>query len=114
MKHASVAHSWDQLAERFDKFVSMACLTGSGPEMDRCSKAAILRRRVSGQLNEARDRALLPDRPYGLAQAHVAQMLRSMRTAGRGPSHTALWNGLWRAIILNRDDYRCYFCGRSG
>jgi 5-methylcytosine-specific restriction endonuclease McrA len=41
-------------------------------------------------------------------------MLKSMRTAGRGPSHLALWGGLWRAIVFDRDNYTCYFCGRSG
>ncbi len=41
-------------------------------------------------------------------------MLKSMKTAGRGPSHKALWDGLWRAIIFDRDNYACYFCYRSG
>jgi len=41
-------------------------------------------------------------------------MLKSMKTAGRGPSHKALWDGLWRAIIYDRDNYTCYFCYRSG
>jgi 5-methylcytosine-specific restriction endonuclease McrA len=41
-------------------------------------------------------------------------MLISMKTAGRGPRHKALWDGLWRAIIYERDNYTCYFCGRSG
>jgi hypothetical protein len=30
MKPAPVAESWDALIERFDKFVSMPCLLGSG------------------------------------------------------------------------------------
>jgi len=36
------------------------------------------------------------------------------RTVGRGPSHRAFWDGLWRAIIYDRDNYTCYFCHRSG
>ena len=41
-------------------------------------------------------------------------MLKLMKTAGRGPSHKALWNGLWRAIIFDCDNYKCHFCRRSG
>jgi hypothetical protein len=106
--------SWDALLDRFERFVAMPCLTGSGPETRRKRKAAALRRKVEGQLDEAREKRLLPTRPVALTERHVRLMLKSMRSAGRAPSHSALWNGLWRAIILDRDDYRCYFCSRSG
>jgi 5-methylcytosine-specific restriction endonuclease McrA len=69
---------------------------------------------VREQLDEALNKALLPPRPQQLTQRHVSQMLQSMKTAGRGPSHKALWDGLWRAIIYDRDNYTCYFCYRSG
>ena len=112
MRRAPVAESWDALIERFDKFVSMPCLLGSGPDMDR-RLAATVRGKVRAQLNEALTKRLLPRRPHQLTQRHV-EMLKSMKTAGRGPKHTALWNGLWRAIILDCDNYTCYFCYRSG
>jgi hypothetical protein len=69
---------------------------------------------VRAQLHEARSKALLPRAPHQLTQKHVAQMLKSMTTVGRGPSHNAMWKGLWRAIIHDRDNYTCFFCYRSG
>jgi HNH endonuclease len=76
--------------------------------------AVVFRRRVRDQLEEALQKALLPQAPQELTQRHVSQLLKSMRTAGRGPAHRALWNGLWRAIIFDRDNYTRYYCHRSG
>jgi hypothetical protein len=112
MKRAPVAESWDALIERFDKFVSMPCLLGSGPDMDR-KLSVMVRGKVRAQLDEALNKAILPRRPHKLTQRHV-EMLKSMKTSGRGPAHRALWNGLWRAIIFDCDNYTCYFCYRSG
>src|SRR5687768_11248863 len=112
MKRTPVSESWDVLIERFDRFVSMPCLLGSGPDMDR-RLAAVVRGRVRGQLNEAQNKGFLPREPSRFAQRHV-EKLKSMKTAGRGPAHRALWNGLWRAIIFDSDNYTCYFCYRSG
>ncbi|MGI8782797.1 MAG: HNH endonuclease [Acidobacteriota bacterium] len=111
MKRAPVAESWDALIERFDKFVSMPCLLGSGPDMKR-RLAPISRVKVRAQLDEALGKRLLPRQPKQLTQRHV-EKLKSMKTAGRGPAHRALWNGLWRAIIYNCDSYTCFFCHRS-
>jgi 5-methylcytosine-specific restriction endonuclease McrA len=113
MERALVAEPWNTLLDRFDTFVSMPCLRSSGPDLD-CMKAPVLRRKVRKQLDEALEKNLLPQRPQDLTQPHVTQMLVSMRTAGRGPHHRALWAGLWRAIIFDRDNYTCYYCYRSG
>jgi len=112
MKRAPVAESWVALIERFDKFVSMPCLSGSGPDMDR-KRSVVVRGKVRAQLHEALNKALLPEKPNKLTQRHV-EMLKSMKASGRGPEHRALWDGLWRAIIFDCDDYTCYFCYRSG
>jgi len=113
MKGARATESWGTLIDRFDKFTEMPCLSASGPDMDR-TKAALLREKVRRQLDEALSKALLPARPHQLTQRHVSRLLKSMKTAGRGPKHVALWNGLWRAIIFGRDNYTCFFCHRSG
>ena len=112
MKRAPVSASSDALIERFDKFVSMPCLLGSGPDMDR-KLAVTVRGKVRAQLDEALNKSILPRRPHKLTQRHV-ETLKSMKTSGRGPSHRALWIGLWRAIIFDCDNYTCYFCHRSG
>ncbi|HUF24851.1 MAG TPA: HNH endonuclease [Vicinamibacterales bacterium] len=112
MKRAPLAESWDALIERFDKFVSMPCLLGSGPDMDR-RLAAMVRGKVRAQLDEALSKGFLPPHPRQLTQRHV-EKLKTMKTAGRGPAHRTLWNGLWRAIIFDCDNYTCYFCHRSG
>src|SRR6187431_2674641 len=91
---------WDALIERFDTFVSNPCLKGAGPDTDR-KNAPGLRVKVREQLVEARRQNLLPQAPHQLTQRHV-EMLKSLKTAGRGPSHKALWEGLWRAIIHDR------------
>jgi hypothetical protein len=80
--------------------------------MDR-TLTAMVRGKVRAQLDEALNKAFLPRRPHRLTQRHV-KMLTSMKTAGRGPAHKTLRNGLWRAIIFDCDDYTCHFCYRSG
>src|SRR4051794_4181354 len=104
--------SWETLIDRFYKFAVMPCLRGIGPYKD-CGEADTLRVLVEAQLAEARKDASFPRRPDQLTQLHVNK-LTSMKTAGRGPEHRALWKGLWRAILFDRDDYTCCFCHRSG
>lgn len=115
-EHAALrAATWDALFERFAAFQSMPCLRASGPDRNR-PKPEVILRQLNRQLE--RERAHLPVSPSDLTQDHFEQLLRrrGLTTRGRGkrPSHIRLWQGLWRAVILDRDDYCCYFCGRSG
>ena len=105
--------TWNQLIERFAAFKAMPCLKSSGPDLNRPDPAQVLRL-LRRQLLAAS--AHFPVRPADLTQAHVTDWLvlngRTTQTASRSAS--SVWHGLWRAIIFDRDDYRCYFCGRSG
>ena len=113
MKRAPVAESWDALIERFDKFavdaLSVGFWTRHGPQ--NCQRDGS--REGASATGRGINKAILPRRPHKLTQRHV-EMLKSMKTSGRGPAHRALWNGLWRAIIFDCDNYTCYFCYRSG
>lgn len=107
-------NTWAALITRFAEFKSMPCLRASGPDHSRPKKELIVKQ-ITRQFESLRQH--LPARPTEVQTAHLAAVLRARGLAGRGegrrPSQTAFWNGLWRAIILDRDDYRCCFCQRS-
>ncbi len=114
MKSTGASPTWDDLIDRFAAFHAMPCLRAEGPDTKRPEKQAI-KKRLLRQLD--RERGHLPPAPSHLTQDHILALLaskgRSTRGAGKRPESTELWRGLWRAIILWRDDYRCYFCHRS-
>jgi 5-methylcytosine-specific restriction endonuclease McrA len=107
--------SWEALFKRFGAFQAMPCLRASGPDRNRPAEDLTVQR-ISRQFE--RERADLPRRPSDLKQEHFERLLRrrgvSTRAYRKRPTQPALWHGLWRAVILDRDDYRCYFCRRSG
>jgi 5-methylcytosine-specific restriction endonuclease McrA len=107
--------SWEALFERFGTFQSMPCLMGTGPDMKRPNKAKLVKR-LSRQFNRVRTQ--LPQRPSDLTQNHIDALLQfrgiSTRSASKRPLAQTLWSGFWRAVILDRDGYRCRYCGRSG
>lgn len=108
------AATWEDLIRRFAEFTAMPCLRASGPDRRRPDKERLIAR-LRKQYASIADH--LPDSPSDLTPAHWENVLRSRGLSSRGgsrrPSRRAFWDGLWRAIILDRDDYRCYFCGRS-
>jgi 5-methylcytosine-specific restriction endonuclease McrA len=113
-KMKATPSTWDAVFERFARFSSQPCLKASGPQFDR-GEADIWLKPLLKQ--SARLAALLPPFPSDLSQEHIDRVLTSLghtgtRTAGKRPS-AALWKHLFRAIVLFRADYRCYFCGRS-
>ena len=92
----------------------MPCVVGPGPGAAR-PKETPTRERLERQFKQFE--GLLPKRPSELQQGHIDRILAhvsgepSRRTR---PQRQTFWNGLWRAIILDRDDYRCQMCQRSG
>jgi hypothetical protein len=111
-----IAHSsatWDACFERFAEFKSMACLKASGPDRRRPEREAVLK-----QLHRQfeRERIHLPGSPSELTQEHLAVLLAARGATTRGvsarPGQAGLWNGLWRAIVFDRDNYQCCFCRR--
>lgn len=114
METSRALPSWDALLDRFAAFQSMPCLRAEGPDTKRPDRLAI-KRRLDRQFD--RERPHLPKAPDELTQDHILALLsskgRSTRGAGKRPDCLELWHGLWRAIILWRDDYTCYFCRRS-
>lgn len=114
MDRTNALPAWDDVIDRFAAFQSMPCLRAEGPDTQRPDKLAI-KRRLERQLN--RERAHLSETPSELAEEHFVGLLtnkgRSTRGAGKRPDCQELWGGLWRAIILWRDDYTCHFCRRS-
>lgn len=106
--------TWEALFERVAEFKSMACLRASGPDRRRPERDAVLKQ-LRRQFE--RERTHLPSSPSELTQEHLAALLGARGATTRGtsarPSQAGLWNGLWRAIVLERDNYQCCFCRRS-
>ena len=106
--------TWNDLVERFAEFKAMDCLRASGPDRRRPAKARVLKQ-LHRQLD--RERAHLPTLPCDFKPENLEALLTarglSDRGEGRRPHHASFWNGLWRAIVLDRDDYKCCFCRRS-
>ncbi len=106
--------TWDALFDRFADFQAMACLRASGPDRRRPERNAVAKR-LRHQFE--REKGFLPESPLHVSQEHLGALLGARgagtRAGGRRPAHRSLWNGLWRAIILDRDEYRCCFCKRS-
>jgi hypothetical protein len=102
------AASWQALFDRFALFQAMPALISPGPDAKRPDKSALSRK-----LNRwhDRERAYLPQKPVNLTQQHIDALLSQL---GKQSPGGAFWSGAWRAIILDRDDYRCQRCGRSG
>ena len=109
------AESWNALFERFAEFEAMPCLMSRGPCLQRKAAPAVTAI-VHKQFADVAP--CLPERPCDLTQEHIDKMLRQTGRAARletsKRSADALWKRLWRAIVLDCDDFRCYFCGRSG
>jgi hypothetical protein len=110
----STEQTWIGVLERFADFQSKPCLRASGPDHDRPSSKEVLREL---QRQFVAVEPFLPPSPGKVAQEHVAAILAKRgigtRAAGKRPEHRSLWEGIFRAIVFARDDYRCFFCGRS-
>ena len=106
--------TWISVLERFATFQSTSCLRASGPDHNRPDREEVLRklRRQFAAVEQH-----LPPSPGDVAQNHIVAILAGRgigtRGAGKRPEHQSLWQGLFRAIVFDRDDYRCFFCGRS-
>ena len=111
----SRSKTWNDLFERFAEFQARPCLKASGPDRKRPSKSSVVKR-LKRQYEA--DRENLPIYPCDFKQDHLNRLLQrrgiTTRSGNKRPDHTSLWHGLYRAIIFERDDYCCYFCGRSG
>ena len=110
----STEQTWLGVLERFADFQSKPCLRASGPDHDRPSSKEVLRKL---QRQFVAVEQFLPSSPGKVAQEHVAAILAKRgigtRGAGKRPEHRSLWQGVFRAIVFDRDDYHCFFCGRS-
>ncbi len=106
--------TWEALFERFAEFQAMPCLMSPGPDTKRPDRAALLKRLLR---HYALVRDLLPGNPADVTQTHINDLLRQRGISTRGsssrPDAQAFWSGFWRALILDRDDYRCGYCRRS-
>jgi hypothetical protein len=108
------ARSWLSVIERFADFQAKPCLRASGPQLDRPEREEVLRK-LKRQF--AAIEQCLPPSPDKVTQEHIAEILArrglGTRGAGKRPEHRSFWHGIFRAIVFDRDDYRCFFCGRS-
>ena len=106
--------TWEALFQRFARFRAMPCLMSAGPDTKRPDRAALLKRLLR---HYALVSNLLPGKPSDLSQTHINEVLKHRGITTRGsssrPDAQVFWSGLWRALILDRDDYRCGFCLRS-
>lgn len=105
--------TWDDVIKRFARFQAQSSLGASGVRVGRGQSQS--RTLVEKQL--AKCLGLTPADPFVFEESHLTAMLERrgmvVRGLGRRPSNAPLWNGLFRMIVFERDDYRCDFCERS-
>ena len=112
------SESWEDLARTYQRYREVPAWSGGKEtpnnqgllprviirEMrDRGARAAA---EVARALERLRRRPGFPAAPRELEQKHMAEVVRARF------SRVAL-AGLWEALIFDRDDYTCRYCGRS-
>ena len=111
------SQTWDELTRRYSEFATMPAWWAAGnmrpiienPEKAKDSLAVTIRKL----------RSRFPDRwppsPLEFKQEHVRLLFqgKDLQVGSPNPRRSTRVGQLWTAIILDRWDFRCYWCGRS-
>jgi hypothetical protein len=121
-KWANPAKSWDDLIERYTAFLQVPAWRGrthktDGTQVQNClrpEQAERLRKRLAQKIDLLSAHSTTSLLPYLLLQSTVEAFVAMASLADRsfGKCPRWLWH-LLRALILNRDGYRCHYCGRN-
>lgn len=127
MRQPSPSETWELLLDRYRKFKECPSWSGRYVITDRLGRLdknedrrKELRLRHVAHVEKAvswlRERNLLPKLPRGLTQPWIdllVRVARQRRGAGKkkafGPVRL---HYLWQAIVLDRWEYTCWYCGR--
>jgi 5-methylcytosine-specific restriction endonuclease McrA len=113
------AASWDEVISRYTSYLQVRTWRGrthrsDGTEIQDCigpEAAARLRDKLLAKVESIAIRGTLP---YPVLQPMIDALLKTASQTSRRLDECPKWLWhLWRAVILNRDGYRCHYCERS-
>ena len=109
--------TWEELSRQYAHFQAMPAWRAAGDIRASTDDRGRLEAALIAFIDKlrARFRDRWPDSPLQFSERHIRLLFpdASSRMALRNPRRTTGPGRLWTAVILDRCDFRCCWCGRS-